>query len=385
MKRYVGFDAADAGHLATLRPYARPHFRQIAETFYETIQRHPGASRVFSGQDQVERLKVSLQQWAELLLTGPYDEAYYGVRCRIGRVHVKVGLQQMYMLTAMNVIRGSFREIVFRELAHDPALKDAIMIALHKILDLELAIMLETYREDYIAKLYRSEQQAALSRLAAIGEVAASVAHEIRNPLAGISGAVEVLRDDLPASSPRREVIKEVLGQIRRLDERVRDLLIYARTIRLDIEPVDPAELIRATQSLLSEEPLVRGVRVQVSVPQGVGRHPMDRGRIVEVLVNLIRNAAEAMNGEGDLLLAAGRLQGGALALIVEDSGPGVPAERVEEIFAPFVTTRPQGTGLGLAISRRTLEAHGGSLTCEKGSLGGARFIAVIPQMVPTT
>ena len=379
MKRYVGFSAEDARALALFHPVAAPHLRWVADQFYERILKHSAARDVFTGMDQVERLKTTLVGWADRLFTGPYDEDYYQLRARIGRVHVEVGLRQMYMFTAMNVMRESFRQIAHRELAHDLDLKERIMLSVHRILDLDLAIMLETYREDYIAKIHRSEQQAAIKRLAAIGEVAASVAHEVRNPLAGISGAVEILRDDLPPDSPRREVIREVLSAIRRLDERVRDLLIYARTVTLAIEPVSPAELVRATLALLSEEPMMRDVRLHVDAGADLGGHPMDRGQMQEVLVNLIRNAADAMQGHGDLFIEAHRNNGGEMVLALEDTGPGVPEDRMEEIFRPFVTTRPQGTGLGLAISRRTLDAHGGSLICERGSRGGARFVATLP------
>jgi signal transduction histidine kinase len=378
MKRYVNFTEEDSRSLAAFRPLALPHLGWVVDRFYARIMKHSVARSVLSGPDQVERLKKALAEWADRLFAGPHDEAYYQLRCRIGRAHVKVGLRQMYMFTAMSVIRESFRQIVFRELANDPERKAHVISSLHKLLDMDLAIMLETYREDYIAKIHRSEQQASIKRLAAIGEVAASVAHEVRNPLAGISGAVEILRDDLPEDSPRREVVREVLSAIRRLDERVRDLLIYARTVGPTIERVSPGDLIRSTLALLSEEPLMRDIKVHVSAPFEVGEHPMDRGQMQEVLVNLIRNAADAMQGRGELFIEAQRRDGGALAVTVEDTGPGVSEDRREEIFRPFVTTRPQGTGLGLAISRRTLDAHSGSLVCERGSRG-ARFVALLP------
>ena len=379
MKRYVGFSAEDARMLAQFHPMVVSHLRGVADQFYDRILNHSAARDVFSGMEQVERLKKTLISWADRLLTGPHDEEYYQLRARIGRVHVEVGLRQMYMFTAMNVIRESFHDIARRVMPHDLELRERVMLAVHRILDLDLAIMLETYREDYIAKIHRSEQQAAIKRLAAIGEVAASVAHEVRNPLAGISGAVEILRDDLPPDSPRREVIREVLTAIRRLDERVRDLLIYSRTVTMAIEPVSPAELIRSTLALLSEEPLMRDLTLHVDAGTDLGAHPMDRGQMQEVLVNLIRNAADAMHGHGDLFIEARRDRAGEMMLAIEDTGPGVPEEKMEEIFRPFMTTRPQGTGLGLAISRRTLEAHGGSLICERGSRGGARFVATLP------
>ncbi|HET9482200.1 MAG TPA: ATP-binding protein, partial [Candidatus Polarisedimenticolia bacterium] len=171
-----------------------------------------------------------------------------------------------------------------------------------------------------------------------------------------------------------------VLAQIRRLDERVRDLLVYSRKVSLNVESVEPSVLIQSTLALLSEEPLLREVETHVAVAPRIGTHPMDRGQMQEVLVNLIRNAATAMEGTGALYIQAERREGGVLALIVEDTGPGVPPEKLEEIFTPFVTTRPEGTGLGLAIARRTLEAHGGSLVCQRGARG-ARFVASLPPL----
>jgi len=382
MKRFVGFTREDEENLARVRPLVAPHYAWIADEFYRRVQAHPAASRVFTGPEQVRRLKATLQSWADRLLSGPYDEEYFQIRSRIGRAHVGVGLKQMYMFTAMNVMRQSFDTVLGRELAGDPDRLSRVSRSLDKILDLELGIMLETYREDYVGRIHQSEQQAALKRLAAIGEVAASLAHEVRNPLAAISGAIEVLRDDLPADSPRREVIKEMLGLVRRLDERVRDLLQYSRRVNLSFQEVDPAELIQGTMSLVAGEPLMGDIRVTTAVAPGIGVHAMDRGQMQEVLLNLIRNATEAMGGRGEMRIEASRGENQGLVLVVDDSGPGVPPDRAEAIFAPFYTSRPDGTGLGLSIARRTVEAHGGSLTLEAGSLGGARFVVSLPAMV---
>jgi signal transduction histidine kinase len=382
IRRFVGFTEEDSRTLAAFHPLAVPHLPRVIDRFYATIQAHPRAHRVFTGPDQIERLKATLRQWADRLFAGPHDEEYFHLRSRIGRVHVRIGLEQMYMVTGVHQLRESLRDVVFAELSDDVARQERVLVALHRLIDIDLAIMLESYREDYIARLWQSEQQAALKRLAAIGEVAASVAHEVRNPLAGISGAMEVLRDDLPPDSPRRPVIREVLLQIRRLDERVRDLLLYARRISPSLARVSPAEMIESTLSLLSEEPLLRDVRTHVLAPPDVGEHLLDKGQIQEVLVNLIRNAADAMKGRGDLYIEAQRVHG-ALQIAVEDTGPGVPAGRLEEIFAPFMTTRPEGTGLGLSISRKNVEAHGGTLVCQPGRHGGARFVVVLPALPP--
>lgn len=377
MKRFVGFTDEDSANLVRLGEVALPRLNRVVERFYDHLIAEPATRAVLDAEPgRVDRLKVQLHDWGRRLLKGPHDEDYHAARCRIGRVHVRVGLDQVWMFTAMNVLRAELARIIAENMEGDAALKESVAASLHKMLDLELAIMLGTYSEDYIERLSRSEHQAVLKRLAAIGEVATILAHEIRNPLAGISGAIEVLREEIPEG--RREVVKEILEQVRRLNERVHDLLMFARTSALKYEEVDPASLVKVTLALLSEEPRMRGVRARVTASSDAGTVRMDRGQMQEVLVNLIRNAAEAMGGEGDLILSVERGERD-LILSIEDTGPGVPPHNVREIFKPFFTTRPQGTGLGLSIARRTVEAHGGTLVLERGASGGARFVARFP------
>src|SRR5262245_35851499 len=111
MKRYVRFDAADAGRLVAFRPHAEPRFPAIADEFYDRIREHESAHDVFSGEEQVERLKRSLVRWLSRVCTGPYDEAYYEETAKIGRIHVRVGLPQRYMFTAMSLVRVALERI----------------------------------------------------------------------------------------------------------------------------------------------------------------------------------------------------------------------------------------------------------------------------------
>src|SRR5687767_11530769 len=111
LKRYVRFEAQDEKILQQLRPHVEPHFRRISDEFYTRLDEHAEARAVFSGPAQVERLKRSLCEWMQLLVTGPWDEAYYEKRCRIGDIHVHVALPQRYMFTAMNLIRNSLIQL----------------------------------------------------------------------------------------------------------------------------------------------------------------------------------------------------------------------------------------------------------------------------------
>ncbi len=155
MKRYVRFSAKDEAALAVFGDVATPHFPRIAAEFYDRIREHEEAHAVFTGEAQIERLQRSLVRWMDRLCRGPFDEAYYDERAKIGRVHVKIGLPQRYMFTAMALIRMAFDELAGELPA---ASASAVRGALSRVLDLELAIMLETYRDDFVARIQRVER-----------------------------------------------------------------------------------------------------------------------------------------------------------------------------------------------------------------------------------
>jgi PAS domain S-box-containing protein len=155
MKRYVRFDDGDAALLVAFGVSASSQFGRIAEEFYDRIREHEGAHDVFTGEDQVERLKRSLVRWMGRVCSGTYDEAYYEETAKIGRMHVRVGLAQRYMFTAMTLIRLAFESIADASMGADAPRTRA---AIAKVLHLELAIMLETYRDDFVARAQRIER-----------------------------------------------------------------------------------------------------------------------------------------------------------------------------------------------------------------------------------
>src|SRR4029079_17580039 len=188
-----------------LRPLAAQDFGWIVDDFYAAIEAHPGARAAITGGDaQITRLKQTLIAWMDTLLLGPHDEAYYERRARIGRVHVRIGLPQGYMFAAMNRIRVHLLDVL-RNKVPDPERVAVIAKALHQIMDLELAIMLETYREDLVAKNRNAE------RLATIGQFAASIGHELRNPLGVIESSLYLVRQHLgPEGASEPKVAKHL-------------------------------------------------------------------------------------------------------------------------------------------------------------------------------
>ncbi len=154
LKRYVRFDESDARALLAFRPVAARHFKRIAREFYERIREHEEAHAVFSGEAQIERLQRSMVRWMDRLLSGTYDEAYREQTLKIGRMHVRVGLPQRYMFTAMALIRVSLEDVAEKELGAEAG---KTRVALTRLLDMELAIMLESYREDLIEQARRRD------------------------------------------------------------------------------------------------------------------------------------------------------------------------------------------------------------------------------------
>ena len=379
VRAYVGFTESDSRLLARLHRHAEPHFAAIVDDFYARILKDAGAARVLNGPAQVDRLRRTLVEWLGRTLRGPHDAEFARLQANIGRRHVQVGLEQSYMISGMHVLRGHLTRLARAAPPRRKAAAEATARAVDRVIDLSLALMLATYREDSLRQALRAEQHATMKRLAAIGEMAASIAHEIRNPLAGISGAIQVLRGEPGGDAARHDVLEDILHDVRRLDSRINDLLLYARPAAPRREAVRPADLLHTTVRVLRDDPALARVRLKVAPMPALPPFLLDAGQIQQVLVNLVLNAAQANRGEGEVRLEARGAGGGAIEISVEDDGPGVPDHLAEEIFRPFFTTRSEGTGLGLAISRKFVEAHGGTLDVRPAAGGGARFILRLP------
>jgi PAS domain S-box-containing protein len=210
----------------------------------------------------------------------------------------------------------------------------------------------------------RKRMQEELSRtrsLAAIGEMAATVAHEVRNPLASISGPLQMLAKEMAADDPRRELIHEILGQVQRLDDAVSGLLAISREPAVQRRPVVFAEAVEYVGRLLAEHERARGVRVRfVGDPRATLN--VDPASLEQVLWNLFLNAAEAMKSEKEIRVTLEQ-DGARSCVSIIDSGAGISPDILSRLFRPFVTTKPHGTGLGLSLCRKLVEAHGGTIT----------------------
>lgn len=502
--RYIPFTSNDTELLRAFRPHAAPHFERIATEFYDRIREHEGANEVRTNDEQIVRLQQSLIRWMEWLCTGPHDEAYYAETSKIGREHVQIGLAQRYMFGAMTVIRTSLARIV-DETMGDRA--SACREALHRALDLDLAVMLESYRDNHVARLRqrdrfeRAEVDQALRRtvhrymtamelarvmvigvdrlgnvrlfnreaervtgqcreevldkpfievlvaeplreeqgnlmraildvregapsvhdvdsvlctstgkmrdvrwqlayapdqddeivlfavgrdttdenalavrvrqsekLAAVGTLAAGLAHEIRNPLNGARLHATFLERDLrknDASPEQLEALRIVTEEIKRLGDLVSEFLDFARPKPLELRPTALRALCEHAVKLVAPAAEKSGSNVCFEFPVHDIVLDVDAPKIGQVLLNLLQNAIEALETvHGGTVKLRVRRRPRHAVIEVEDNGPGLP-DVDAPIFDPFFSTKPTGTGLGLSIVHRVVTDHGGTIDVE--------------------
>jgi PAS domain S-box-containing protein len=215
-------------------------------------------------------------------------------------------------------------------------------------------------------------------QLAILGELAAKVAHEIKNPLAGIFAAIQILERTLESGDPRRRVFADVAREIKRLDDTVQDLLRFARPLPAKLIATPLASFVRDALAPHRLQPELAPHTIEISVPEDLVA-TIDARLMSQAITNLVINAGQAMERPGTIWIDA-RETPTAIEIEVGDSGPGVPHELRETIFDPFFTTKSRGTGLGLAIARKNVQAHGGSLGLSERRGGGALFRIALPR-----
>jgi PAS domain S-box-containing protein len=530
MKRYVRFDAGDERLLARLRTFAAPHFPRIAVDFYDRIREHEATHALFTGEAQYARLHLSLVRWMDRICAGPHDEAYFHESASVGRVHVRLGLPQRYLFTAMSLIHVAFERIADEAMGEEAP---AVRVAITRVLDLELAIMLETYQESFVERLHDVERleprpadrtlqlarqryvdavelarvlivgvdahgtillfnheaeritgfardevlgrpfaeafagggadaaepgafgaqmksilaRAAVfdpaanetveaviatragmvrdvrchlarapegelhdevavfvigrdvtnenalaarvrksERLAAVGTLAAGLAHEIRNPLNGAQLHVTVLERALrrdSAGPDAREAVQVIRDEIERLSTLVTEFLDFAQPGLLDRRPTSLRALCERIVSRLAPQADAAHVRLECQLPATDPMAELDPTKIEDALVNLAQNAIESLapEGGGTVIFRVRRLPH-HVSIDVEDNGPGL-SDPEAPIFDPFYSTKPMGTGLGLAIVHRIVTDHDGTVEV-RSAPGKTIFQITMPISAPT-
>jgi two-component system nitrogen regulation sensor histidine kinase GlnL len=235
------------------------------------------------------------------------------------------------------------------------------------------------------------ERERLRDRLAALGEMAAAIAHEVKNPLAGIEVMAGLLKRQLASSEDAQSILGDIIKEAKMANAIVLEVLEFVRPIRLQVERIALADVVRDAISM-AESHVTRGeIEIAVRLPDELPPIQGDPHQLRQLFTNLLTNAFEALNGQGVVVVTAACLPpeeeaGPAEAhptpmiqVEVTDNGPGVPADLLDRIFSPFFTTKPQGSGLGLAIVRKIVDAHDGRIDVAAKAGAGTRFRITLP------
>jgi signal transduction histidine kinase len=244
--------------------------------------------------------------------------------------------------------------------------------------------MMRQLREsrEEIERLHRTQMSRA-EHLATLGELATGLAHEIRNPLAGIAGVIEIVGRDLPATSPARAVVKDVRLEITRISRTLTDLLEAARPRRPEVRRSNLNTTVEHAVMLARQQVLSRPIKIELRKAPNLPEVEHDSDQVHQVLLNLLLNSVQAMEGAGTVHVDIGSRDGYA-SVVVSDTGRGISAQNLPNIFRPFYTTRRDGTGLGLSLALRIVEDHHGRIEVSSVVGKGSQFTVLLPFGMPT-
>lgn len=343
----------------------------------------------------------------------PACHACHGTKARvIGVLDINYSLRRtkMQMLEASRIfIFSSVAITVFLAIAISLILLKFVKRPLDRIIENmsrvengDLSVRIDYHGRDEIGRLITSfnsmvdrlgaakseleqlhfEQLERADRLASIGEMAAGIAHEIKNPLAGISAAVTIIRDDLAGSDPRGEILGEVLQQVQRLDKTVNDLLFFGKPSMPELACIDINEVIEKTLKFASQHRGLLNIEKRLELAPDLPTVYADGKQMQQVFLNIILNAFQAMAGGGTLTITTylcSREERAYVRVDVADTGPGIPPQVLEKIFTPFFTTKAQGTGLGLPICCKLVRLHNGEMRVASDNRNGTVFTVELP------
>ncbi|HXD20411.1 MAG TPA: PAS domain S-box protein [Vicinamibacterales bacterium] len=339
-------------------------WRAVFESAVDAIIVIDGRGNVEAYNDAARRLfgyteQEVVGQNVSMLMPSPYHEEHDGYLAR-------------YVQTGVQKIIGLGREVTGKR-------KDGTTFPLHLSVG-ETSLGGERkftgILHDLSARVAMEEQLREQAALARLGEMAAVLAHEVKNPLAAVRGAVEVIGRRLPGDSRESGVVKEIVNRIDSLNELMKDLLLFARPPRPHPVPVELRSLVSSTAELLREDPALNSVRVVID--GDAARVLADPGLLQIVFLNLMVNGAHAMRGDGRITISIATADS-RCRIAFEDTGPGIPPDIRQKIFTPFFTTKSRGTGLGLATARRLVEAHRGTIDIDCPPGGGTTVTVQLP------
>lgn len=372
IKKYIGWTETDTTRIQEMGPWLKPSFPEIVADFYQQIQKTPEAARVISeGQEQITRLQQTLHLWLEQLFTGPYDETYVHRRWKIANRHVEIGLQQTYVNAAVSRLRYGLSDALSRRSNLGSQHLADYLRSLHRLLDLEAAILDAAYCSEFT----RRDQQ--IQRMATLGQISGGIAHELRNPLNVVKTSVYYL---LNAKSPSPEKIEEHLRRIERQVNLASDVIsAISEFSKIGTPNLEPLSLQSCLESWAAEH--CQNPKVQLLISAECDRWIQGDARQLQIVVgNIVRNACEAMSEGGQLSIdLQDSPEAEQVVLRIRDNGHGIPEDQINKITDPWFSTKARGAGLGLAITKAILDRHQALLEVSSQVNLGTQFTLRFP------
>lgn len=383
LRRYLDWSKRDDGQVPQLHTILMPFAEVFIEDFYAEIVRYPVIARVITGGDpQIARLKKTLIRWIEELFSGQYDAQYVDRRWQIGFRHVEIGLDQTYVNVAHARLRMQMQCVVIEELKHHPIKLREAQVTLHKLLDLDLALISAAYAAELEIKQKHQAQQD--ERLASIGQMITGLAHEARNALQRMRASTESLELELEGQPAYQQDLTRLSVAQDDLTRLFTEMQNYASPIVLELESVDLSKVATQAWERLSVQWQGRDCRLHLHIKPEFNTGFHDPFRLQQVFRNFFENSLAACRDPVEVRIVAHETQledRPAIEYRVLDNGPGLSESARLHAFEPFFTTKTKGTGLGMAIASRIIEAHGGRIVLGPAGSGGADFRVILPRV----
>ena len=241
----------------------------------------------------------------------------------------------------------------------------------------DMVAQLKASREE-ITRLHQTQMSRA-EHFATLGELAAGLAHEIRNPLAGIAGVLDIASRDLPETSPARNVMEDAKQEAVQINRILTELLDTARPKPPQFRLLDIVGTAEHAVMFARQQAITKRIQIEFEVKEALPPVEHDPAQINQVLLNLLLNAIQSMDKPGTIRVVLQQTEDDLVAITVNDEGRGIPPEQLTNIFRPFYTTKGHGTGLGLSLARRMVESHGGTIGVQSTLGQGTRFTIELP------
>jgi signal transduction histidine kinase len=410
-KKFLQFTKEEEVALTALQPIMAQHVDELVGAFYRHLLSFH-QTRKFLTDDLIStRLKEAQKRYLLSLVKGPYDQAYEEGRRRIGQVHARLGLTPEWYFGAYALYLSLLQPLIFEQFRSQPSQYVTVRTALTKVIFLDMQLAIEAYiekssegREYAVSQLaglnrelerglsqhrqvlQETKQQLRLTeRLAELGTLAASMAHEIGTPMNVILGRAEFLMRQTDDETIQKG-LETIATQVERITKLMNQMLAFARRSPTNFRPVDLRRVVNDCLETVQERLVRHRIQVVAEFDEDLPRINGDRDHMMQVMLNLVLNAVQAMPENGTLRMVAAPEGDQHVKLTVADTGHGIPPDVLPKIFEPFVTTKEggQGTGLGLSVVLGIVQEHGGTISVDSTPGQGATFTLRLPRAAPS-